>query len=446
MPVSSSYSRLLLLLGDLALFYVALFLALLARYTTHFTKDIIKDHLVPFSILFIIWIIVFLIGGMYEKHVRVLKNRLPGTILRVQIANSIVAVIFFYAVPYFGIAPKTTLFIYLVISFGLITLWRMYGPLLFGHGAQGALLIGSGTELHELSNELSRNVGYPVIPRTTIDLNAVTDSLEKDIYHAMSGGETSVIVADITDTRLEKVLPRIYGLVEKGYAYIELHRLYEDVFKRLPVSLLTERWLIENISLLPRKAYDSFRRLVDIVLGLVVLIVTSPLFLLAYILIKADDQGPTFFIHDRVGQDGKAVKIMKFRSMAVHNEKDGLAKEKKLTRVGAFLRKSRIDELPQLWNVIRGDLSLIGPRPELPTLVAVYEKQIPYYNLRHVVKPGLSGWAQINQRTPPKFVAEVDATKQKVAYDLFYIKHRSIILDTLIALQTIRELLSRRGI
>jgi lipopolysaccharide/colanic/teichoic acid biosynthesis glycosyltransferase len=117
--------------------------------------------------------------------------------------------------------------------------------------------------------------------------------------------------------------------------------------------------------------------------------------------------------------------------------------DKRVTRVGAFLRKSRIDELPQLWNVLKGDVSLIGPRPELPDLVHFYNTEIPYYGVRHLIKPGLSGWAQIHHDVPPHSVEE---TKEKLSYDLFYIKHRSFFLDVKISLQTIKTLLSRTGI
>jgi lipopolysaccharide/colanic/teichoic acid biosynthesis glycosyltransferase len=128
-------------------------------------------------------------------------------------------------------------------------------------------------------------------------------------------------------------------------------------------------------------------------------------------------------------------------------EYDGATAQKnRVTKVGAFLRKTRIDELPQLWNVLRGDLSLIGPRPELPALAAVYEKEIPYYNVRHLIKPGLSGWAQLYQRVPPKGAVATNETKSKLSYDLYYLKNRSMMLDFKIALKTIKTLVSRNGI
>jgi lipopolysaccharide/colanic/teichoic acid biosynthesis glycosyltransferase len=148
-----------------------------------------------------------------------------------------------------------------------------------------------------------------------------------------------------------------------------------------------------------------------------------------------DDGGKIFFVQDRIGEKNKVIKIYKFRTM--NNEK--------ITRFGNFLRKTRIDELPQITNVLSGQLSLVGPRPEKPDLVLLYEKEIPYYNIRHLVKPGLSGWAQVYQDNPPKFNVNFNDTKTKLSYDLYYLKNKSIILDFKIALRTIGSILSRSG-
>ena len=174
------------------------------------------------------------------------------------------------------------------------------------------------------------------------------------------------------------------------------------------------------------------------------LIILYPLVLLA---IKLDDGGPAFIFQERVGLNGSIIKTIKFRTMT--RDDGGVIKAQKdnqPTRVGPFLRKSRLDELPQFWNIIRGDLSLIGPRPELPALVSVYEKEVPYYNIRHLIKPGLSGWAQLYHDNHPHHHADVHETRVKLSYDLFYIKNRSLFLDLKIALKTMKTLLSRSGL
>ena len=185
----------------------------------------------------------------------------------------------------------------------------------------------------------------------------------------------------------------------------------------------------------------------DVALALLLGAVSLIFYPFVYIAIKLDDGKNIFIKQERIGQNNKNIKIVKFRTMSVDDEGDGEAnRAQKITSVGHFLRSSRIDELPQLWNVLKGDISLIGPRPELPKLVSLYEKEISFYNIRHLIKPGLSGWAQIYQITPPKFSTDYNQTKIKLSYDLFYIKNRSFWLDIKIALKTIKALLSRQGL
>jgi lipopolysaccharide/colanic/teichoic acid biosynthesis glycosyltransferase len=153
-----------------------------------------------------------------------------------------------------------------------------------------------------------------------------------------------------------------------------------------------------------------------------------------------------FIFQERVGKNNTLIKIIKFRTMLFDDAGDPERQKKnRVTVLGAFLRKTQIDEMPQFWNVLMGELSLIGPRPEIPSLVAEYEKQIPYYAARHLLQPGISGWAQIRHASPPKWKLDVEATRNKLAYDLYYLKKRTVILDSIIILRTIHILLSRAG-
>jgi lipopolysaccharide/colanic/teichoic acid biosynthesis glycosyltransferase len=177
----------------------------------------------------------------------------------------------------------------------------------------------------------------------------------------------------------------------------------------------------------------------DIVIGGILGILSLIFYPFVMLAIYLEDRGPAFFFQDRIGKGNVVIRIAKFRTMT-------LGADKKITKVGKFLRMSRIDELPQLWNIINGSLSLVGPRPELPDLVVHYEKEIPYYNVRHLIKPGLSGWAQIKDYNAPRMVADVEKTKSKLSYDLYYLKNRSFILDVKIALKTLKTLISRSGV
>ena len=219
-----------------------------------------------------------------------------------------------------------------------------------------------------------------------------------------------------------------------------MHKVYEEVFERIPLSLVKYNWFLENISSSSHMGYDLLKRIMDVLIGGALMILSLPFYPLVALAIKLDDHGPVFITQDRVGKNNIVMKIFKFRSMA----SDGTG-ALFVTRTGKFLRTTRIDELPQLWNVIRGELSLVGPRPELPDLVKVYEKEIPYYNVRHLATPGLSGWGQIKDYNVPRGTADVDKTRSKLSYDLYYIKNRSLPLDVVIALKTIKTLLSRSG-
>jgi lipopolysaccharide/colanic/teichoic acid biosynthesis glycosyltransferase len=226
-----------------------------------------------------------------------------------------------------------------------------------------------------------------------------------------------------------------------------MHRVYEEIFDRVPLSLLKYSWFLENISLTPHALYDALKRVMDITLSVVGLIISLPFWALAYILLKIQDGGQVFSYQARVGQYGKLVNLIKFRTMLFDDQGGwtGEGRKNEVTNVGKFLRKTRIDEFPQFLNVLRGDVSLIGPRPEFPSAVGEYTKEIAYYGVRHIIKPGLSGWAQIHGEHPHHGI-DVAQTKNKLSYDLFYIKNRSFILDLKIALQTIKTLLSRSGI
>ena len=180
-----------------------------------------------------------------------------------------------------------------------------------------------------------------------------------------------------------------------------------------------------------------------------VLVLISLLFYpFVWLAIKLDDGGTLWSVQERIGQNSHLIKLLKFRTMEIANDGGQWNKDNqnKVTRVGNFLRKTRIDELPQLWNVLKGDISLIGPRPEFPKPVKLYEKQVPYYGVRHLIKPGLSGWAQIHHDEHPHHTIDMLETKNKLSYDLYYIKNRSMMLDLKIALRTIKTLLSRSGV
>ena len=390
--------RFLLLIGDIIVFYLSLWIVLTLRYA-HIPSDAFwGDYIIPFTILFFVWCLVFFIAGLYEKRTTILNRRLAGVIFSAQIANVLIAIVFFYFIPYYGITPKTNLFIYLVVSLILISLWRIYGTVIFGFGPkQQALIIASGKETKELIEEVNTHDRYNLRFASLVDLDAIGGvNFAEEVVKPMSADAISIVVVDFKNEKAEPILPHLYDLIFNNVVFIDIYKIYEDVFDRIPLSLLTHSWFLENISLAPKKVYDIMKRGMDIVIGTLAGLLSLIFYPFIIAAIKIDDGGSIFIHQERVGKADKPIQIIKFRTMSSND--NGVYAEgrsgNKITRVGNFLRATRLDEIPQLWNVVAGDLSLIGPRPELPSLVAEYEKEISYYSIRHLIKPGLSGWAR----------------------------------------------------
>jgi len=452
MYISNRKEPAILLLGDLVIFFVSLWIALFLRYFELPSGATLGEHISPFAILFLVWIFVFFIFGLYEKHTLILKNKLPNIILNAQITNSIIAMLFFYLIPYFGIAPKTNLFIYLIISFLLISLWRNYGIFLIGGTKkQNGIIIGSGENVDELEKEIDNNERYGIKLIGLIDPDKINnEEIEAKILDFIQKTDISIVIVDMQNKKLESMLFEFYNLIFSSKVhFVDLHKIYEEIFDRIPISLIKHSWFLENLSSYPKIMYNILKRIMDIVISSVLGVISLIFYPFVILVIKFDDGGPIFIKQNRIGKNNKEIRIIKFRTMARDNMGKQCLNTRKnnaITRVGKILRKLRIDELPQLWNVLTGDLSLIGPRPEMPALVKIYEREIPYYNARHLIKPGLSGWAQLYQEAPPKFQVQSNQTKVKLSYDLYYIKNCSIFLDFKVALKTIKILISRSGI
>jgi lipopolysaccharide/colanic/teichoic acid biosynthesis glycosyltransferase len=439
----------LLFLGDIFFFIFSLWLTLLIRFGEVPSRAVFAEHFYPFSILFIVWLIVFFIAGLYEKHTTTFKRYLPSRFLWAQMFNSLIAVTFFYLIPHFGITPKTILFIDLVVTFALVFIWRNYGQTILGlRQREKSLLVGRGEELNLLKNEVENNSRYGLEFVSVFDLDKiqVTD-LEKNITAEIYSKDITVVVVDLQDKSVDKNMPKFYSLLFSRVRFVDMNSLYEEIFDRIPVSLISYNWFLENVSVIPNTSYDLLRRLADIVVSSLFGLVSLVFYPFIILAIKIEDQGDIFIVQNRVGKNNVPLKIVKFRTMSFNdNEESSRDKSNnKITTVGRFLRKSRLDEIPQLWNVLIGDLSLIGPRPELPALAQIYEKEVPYYNVRHLIQPGLSGWAQLYHDSHPHQGLNTVETKNKLSYDLYYLKHRSLFLDLQIALKTIKTLLSRTG-
>ncbi len=451
MPVFARGSTLLLLLGDLVVLVGSLVVTLLIRYQEIPQEEVIRLHLEPFLWLFCFWLLVFFIAGLYDRHISLVRKSIPALVLRVQVFNILFAAVFFFLLP-FAIEPKTNLVIYLIVSTLFIVLWRLYVyPRITNHTPMRALMIGDSDEALSIARVFGGNPYFKNIRAFLLSKSDIPDFTEfrASLLRFVAGEQTDMIIADMRDPFAQQLVPDFYALAfaDQNIRFFNLPVVYEQLLHRVPPALIEESWLLNNVTAsTPHYAYDMLKRFIDIVGAIVLSVPALAIFPIVALVIKLEDHGPLFYRAERVGQYGKTIAMLKFRTMTGRDEpSDALKSTLSVTKVGVWLRKTRIDELPQLLNILKGDLSFIGPRPEIPTLAAVYAKEIPHYNLRHLTKPGLSGWAQINNFDVPRGGVDIPRTIDKLSFDLYYLKHRSLLLDIEIALKTINTLVLRTG-
>jgi sugar transferase (PEP-CTERM system associated) len=259
--------------------------------------------------------------------------------------------------------------------------------------------------------------------------------------------DVNQIIVGLKDSRGKLPIKDLLGFKTKGMAIEDVTAFYERITGKIPVENLKPSWLIFNRGFDITEDIFLRKRITSILFSAVLLILTSPILLLSMILVKLDSKGPVFYKQPRVGQNGRVFTLVKFRSMHQDAEKETgpvwstQGGDSRVTRIGRILRRTRIDELPQIYNVFRGDMNMVGPRPERPFFVEQLSEEITYYPLRHVVKPGITGWAQINYQ----YSSTLEQAIEKLQYDLFYIKNMSLILDTVIVFETIKTVLIRKG-
>ena len=255
-----------------------------------------------------------------------------------------------------------------------------------------------------------------------------------------------MIVIALTERRGNLVIRNLVTCKLMGIRIMEYPSFFEAMTGKIPVEDINPSWLVQSNGFLVTPFIRLMKRIIDIVFASIVLLIALPFFPLVALLIKISSPGPIFYFQNRVGANGETFAIFKFRSMRQDAEKETGASwaredDPRVTRIGAFMRKARIDELPQLINVLKGDMSFIGPRPERPEFVREISKVAPYYLERHAVKPGITGWAQVMY----PYGASLGDSVEKLRYDLYYINNLSFFLEFLIVFETIKVVLFRRG-
>ena len=256
-----------------------------------------------------------------------------------------------------------------------------------------------------------------------------------------------VIVKDMKSPSFKKYLKRLFDLKINGLKVLSYEIFNEEIQKKIDASKIDEEWLLQSngFDILNDGMQKNMKRGVDLVIASTLMILLSPMALIVAILIKLESKGPVIFKQVRIGENMVPFKVYKFRSMKIHDpqkySKYAQDNDNRVTKIGNFIRKTRIDELPQLFCILKGTMSFVGPRPEWDILAKEYEKQIPYYNLRHMIKPGITGWAQVMY----PYGENIEDTKRKLEYDLYYLKHQDLILDVLIIFKTVKVILFGKG-
>ncbi len=434
-------------MGDALVLYLALWLSLNIRYNFYVSSHLWQQHLYSFAILYLFWIVIFYISNLYDLNVARNDEYFYSILFRVLAVITAFSAIFFYLNPYFSIAPKLNLFLNLAIFAVFFVIWRQgFNYLIKTPSLQtNVLILGKNKETEELIKYLKKNPQLGYYPKKNLDQQEVR--LIFDLIETLVKDNVQTVVTSLDSRKDGALVKNLYQCLPLKIVLIDLSTFYERIIGKIPISAIEEMWFLENLMKSDKSFYETAKRGVDLLYAIALGLLTVPFFPLIALIIKLDSLGPVFYRQSRVGQDSKIFTLIKFRSMIQDAEKNGaqwtIENDDRITRIGSFLRKTRIDELPQLWNILTGDMSFIGPRPERPEIAfgKNLPDQIPFYQIRHLIKPGLTGWAQINYH----YGSSIQDAFEKLQYDLYYLKNRSFSLDLAIMLKTIKIVLSREG-
>lgn len=456
MKAKRKQKQFLIFLSDFFLLVISVYFSLFIRNAELSSFSNYMSHLVEFIPIILFWLIFQYIEGLYS-----LENSSQSIVFSIKIFFAATSSLFFgftwfYLLPNGSITPKTILVLYCIISFIIIFLWRYLLTRIILRFSRPTTIgiIGISPAIDELINysrEFSymrysivgifdennpETKSYNTIPVYKNFDNFMELILEKNI---------SQIVVINKDGLSAKIHKNLFFLLQNHITFISITKFYETYIRKIPLSAINELWFLQNIDLNNKKIYVPIKRFFDVLVGGFFLLLTLPFYPLILAIIKIESKGPVFFTQIRSGFLGSEFKLYKFRSMTVSGNtyKPTEKKDARITKFGNIMRKTRIDELPQLFNVIKGEMSLIGPRPERPELIIELEQKVPYYKQRLLIKPGISGWDQVSGEYHSP---SIEDTFKKLQYDLYYIKNMSFFLDISILARTIRTVLSRSGI
>jgi exopolysaccharide biosynthesis polyprenyl glycosylphosphotransferase len=450
--------KIFLLAGDFLILVLALFLALSVRQIKVVDSAYFWMTVKVFLPVFLSSIVIYFLFDLYNiRMIRRIYRSIYFLILAVGF-NLVLTIAFFYAFQQNSeITPKTILILHSILVFLLTTAWRFtYHDLFFlsDKYLKKVVIIGGEGANAELAQITAppRGVDYKMVGYVAPDSTLVSPFADvpclgnlQDLRGIIAENKVDELVVAFDYKKNPEFVSEFSDSLMLGVKIFEWPVFYEQVFKKVPTNQIDHFWFIYNFAETDKKLYERLKRVADMLLAVVGLAFLAIILPFVAVLIKATSRGPVFYRQKRVGLNGEIFTITKLRTMEDHAEKNGAVwvgeNDQRITRVGGFLRKTRIDELPQFFNILSGEMSLIGPRPERPEFMPVLKEKIPFYYKRHMVRPGVTGFAQVMY----PYAASVEDSLQKVGYDLYYIKNRSAYLYLKIILLTLRTMLMLGG-
>ena len=453
--ISFNRQRWILLFGDVVLILLATQISSWIRTGQLF--NVLEIHTGASAFTLLLYVVMLYIFDMYNIERAFRSGDSTMRIVAAVSATGIFSATIFYLLPGWKYG-RGILLIQILLVWGLLTGWRWVYHWIFSTAVRrkDVLILGAGhcgsTICRLLETRISpyRVVGFldddPAKQGQVIGSPGVVGTTDRFKEIASKLRVNTAILA-ITHDRPSALISRILEARIQGMTILEMPDVYEGLTMRVPVEHIYDQWLfpVDGSGLFSKEYMQKVKRLADFGLSALFLLGSLPIMALSALAIRFDSPGPVFFKQERVGKRGRVFTLWKFRSMRQNAEENGavwaIKNDARVTRAGKWIRLFRIDELPQLWNVFRGEMSLIGPRPERPEFIQELKKKIPYYCIRHSVRPGITGWAQVNYR----YGASVKDALRKLEYDLYYIKNMSLLLDFKIILKTIGVVLFGQG-
>ncbi|MGA2417787.1 MAG: exopolysaccharide biosynthesis polyprenyl glycosylphosphotransferase [Candidatus Staskawiczbacteria bacterium] len=440
----NKFLKMILFLGDIFIVYAALFLALAVR-NRHLALKF-DSFFYSFFILYVFWLIVIFVLNLYDLHFFKKPIDFFFSLAIFSVLAFLSGVAYFYFRPQPDITPKTILILDVVIFDILFVCWRyVFNLFLEAKGIKDKIIIiGNCLKLKEIMPQINRS--YEVSAIFCPDSSEVPEFIPKEIFVSDTEELKNIVLQKKVNSVLlavdvyskKDLIKEIFSVLPLTLNYIDFNDLYEFITKKVSLEQLDEAWFLQKISKPEDKLEQIVKRLFDIILSSVGLLLFVIFFPFIVVAIKIDSEGNIFYTQKRVGKNGKLFLLHKFRTMKDDKNQDKkIWREKNknnVTGVGKILRRIHLDELPQSWSILEGDLSFVGPRPEWSELAKVFEKEIPFYKQRYLIKPGLIGWAQINFPASKS----INEAKEKFEYDLYYIKNHSLLLDLEIILKTMK--------